>query len=94
MFSRIHFFILISFLIISLLLSIKPMATEDGRPLNAVAPLPSTGPSLNDIMHSGPSPRGVGHRAHKPALKTVGNLRDSGPSPGVGHKSVAANHHT
>ncbi|KAL8097224.1 hypothetical protein AgCh_030371 [Apium graveolens] len=43
------------------------------------------------IKSSGPSSRGPGHRVKGlPSLRT---LKDSGPSPGVGHKYVTANDH-
>lgn len=50
------------------------------------------GLSVDSIKSSGPSSRGAGHRKVKglPSLRT---LKDSGPTPGVGHNSVTTKHH-
>ncbi|GFZ18789.1 hypothetical protein Acr_27g0005280 [Actinidia rufa] len=42
------------------------------------------------IKHSGPSPRGRNHRFIN--ARTLGGIKDSGPSPGTGNNVVAGTH--
>lgn len=41
--------------------------------------------SLWTMMHSGPSPGGKGHMSRTEDGRILRKLKDSGPSPGIGH---------
>lgn len=97
----------IKFLLFSILVFSKPPSTIAIRPLlkdqdqlektktgfrNIEGFLKDRGFSGGALESSGPSSRGEGHKKFK-SLPSLRTLKDSGPSPGVGHKAVAANLH-
>ncbi|WOH04774.1 hypothetical protein DCAR_0624186 [Daucus carota subsp. sativus] len=92
-------YVTITFLLFSLLLCSKAPTTRASRPLPEKTRtsymedfLRGHGFSVDEVKSSGPSSRGAGHMKVKglPSLRT---LKDSGPSPGAGHKSIAGDHH-
>lgn len=98
-------YLTINFLLFSLLFCSKAPTTIASRPLlndHEISSESSLSKEIEDVLKdhgysvgavksSGPSSRGAGHKVKGlPSLRT---LKDSGPSPGVGHKSVTANDH-
>lgn len=87
-----------SFLLLLLLLPLLSLLTfTEARPLhmapvNGVPGRRFEGFSVGAVKHSGPSSRGGGH-----SIIRLGKLevlvKDSGPSPGEGHKYITGNHH-